>query len=122
MADAPLFEVALRRDRAIIISALILLTALAWAYTVWLPIDMEMGGMDMAGFRMVPAGLGLMMPMAEPWRPLEFVFVFAMWSVMMVGMMTPSVAPMVLIYARVGRQAAAQGKPLAATGWFAGGY
>jgi predicted metal-binding membrane protein len=28
----------------------------------------------------------------------------------------------VLIYARVGRQASAQGKPFAATGWFATGY
>jgi predicted metal-binding membrane protein len=37
-------------------------------------------------------------------------------------MMTPSAAPMILIYARVGRQAAVQGKLLAATGWFAGGY
>jgi predicted metal-binding membrane protein len=40
----------------------------------------------------------------------------------MVGMMTPSAAPMILIYARVGRQASAQGKPFAATGWFATGY
>ena len=29
---------------------------------------------------------------------------------------------MILLYARVGRQARAQGKPFAATGWFAGGY
>jgi predicted metal-binding membrane protein len=42
--------------------------------------------------------------------------------VMMVGMMTPSAAPMILIYARVGRQASAQGKPFAAAGWFATGY
>ena len=42
--------------------------------------------------------------------------------VMMAGMMTPSAAPMILIYARVGRQASAQGKPFAATGWFAAGY
>ena len=30
------------------------------------------------------------MPANEPWRPIEFAFVFAMWAVMMVGMMTPS--------------------------------
>ena len=40
----------------------------------------------------------------------------------MVGMMTPSVSPTVLLYARVGRQAEAQGKPLAPTGAFACGY
>jgi predicted metal-binding membrane protein len=45
-----------------------------------------------------------------------------MWAVMMVGMMMPSSMPTILLYARVGRQAAAAGKPLAATGWFAAGY
>ena len=40
----------------------------------------------------------------------------------MVGMMAPSAAPMILMYARVGRQGKAQGKPFAATGWFAAGY
>jgi predicted metal-binding membrane protein len=45
-----------------------------------------------------------------------------MWIVMMVGMMTPSVAPILLLYASVGRQAMTQGKPFASTGWFAGGY
>jgi predicted metal-binding membrane protein len=48
--------------------------------------------------------------------------VFLMWAVMMVGMMAPSAAPMILMYARVGRQGKAQGKPFAATGWFAAGY
>jgi predicted metal-binding membrane protein len=53
---------------------------------------------------------------------IEFAFVFAMWAVMMVGMMAPSAAPMFLLYARVGRQGRIAGKPLAATGWFATGY
>lgn len=37
-------------------------------------------------------------------------------------MMTPSAAPMTLIFARVGRTAVAAGKPFAATGWFVAGY
>ena len=45
-----------------------------------------------------------------------------MWSVMMVGMMTPSVAPMILVYARVARQASSRGMALAPSGWFALGY
>jgi predicted metal-binding membrane protein len=45
-----------------------------------------------------------------------------MWVVMMMGMMTPSVAPMILIYARVGRQAAASGTPFTASAWFGAGY
>ncbi len=115
-------EAVLRHDRAIIVAALGVLTALAWADLVWLADDMSMGGMDMTGFRMIPAGQGLMMPASEPWKPIEFGYVFAMWVAMMIGMMTPSVAPMILVYARVGRQAVMDGKPFAATAWFAGGY
>jgi predicted metal-binding membrane protein len=121
MTDTAL-ESVLRRDRAIVIAALAVLTVLAWADLVWLAKDMAMDGMDMTGFRMIPAGQGLMMPSSAPWQPVEFGYVFAMWLVMMIGMMTPSVAPMILIYARVGRQAAVQGKPFAASGWFAAGY
>ncbi len=115
-------EAMLRRDRIIVIAALATLTVLAWADLVWLADDMKMDGMDMTGFRMIPAGQRLMMPASAPWRPIEFGYVFVMWVVMMIGMMTPSIAPMILIYARIGRQAAAQGKPFAASGWFVAGY
>lgn len=115
-------EKVLRRDRLVVASALGALTALAWGYVLWLAADMDMGGMDMSGFRMIPAGVGLMVPTFAPWNAMEFLLVFAMWVVMMAGMMTPSAAPMILIYARVGRQAAIADKPFAATGWFAAGY
>src|SRR5262245_40312090 len=69
-----------------------------------------------------PSGMGLMIPTHMPWLPMEFAFVFAMWTVMMVAMMTPSAAPMVLMHARVGRQTEAQSRPLTATVWFAVGY
>jgi predicted metal-binding membrane protein len=119
---ASVLEAVLRRDRAIIVAALVIITALAWADLVWLADDMWMGGMDMTGFRMIPAGQSLMMPARAPWAPVEFAYVFVMWVVMMIGMMTPSVAPMILMYARVGRQAAIEGKPFAAITWFVGGY
>ncbi len=99
-----------------------MLAALAWAYVLWLAADMDMGDMDMSGFRMIPAGTALMMPTTAPWTATEFAFVFAMWAVMMVGTTTPSATPMIFIYARLGRQAAQQGKPFAASSWFAGGY
>ena len=117
-----MLEIVLRRDRAIVAAALAALTALAWTYVLWLAADMNMGGKEMTGFRMVPAGMGIMAPATAPWQAIEFVYAFTMWAVMMVGMMTPSAAPMILIYARVGRQASAQGKPFAAAGWFATGY
>ena len=112
----------LRRDRIVVMLALTLLTALAWSYLLWLSADMSMAGMDMIGVRMIPSGMGLMIPAQMPWRAMEFAFVFAMWTVMMVGMMTPSAVPMILMYARVGRETEPQGAPLSATVWFAAGY
>jgi predicted metal-binding membrane protein len=112
MTDSAL-ETVLRRDRIIVAGALGIIIALAWGYVLWLANDMDMGGMDMTGFRMIPAGVGIMLPATAPWKAIEFAYVFAMWAVMMIGMMAPSAAPMILMYAR---------KPFAATGWFATGY
>jgi predicted metal-binding membrane protein len=121
MTDGAL-ETVLRRDRWVIGSAIGIIVALAWSYVLWLARDMDMGGMDMTGFRMIPAGIGIMLPASEPWRAIEFAYVFLMWAVMMVGMMAPAAAPMILMYAAVGRRWKAEGKPFAATGWFAAGY
>jgi predicted metal-binding membrane protein len=121
MTDSSL-EAVLRRDRLIVAGALAAIVFAAWAYVLWLAADMDMGGMEMTGFRMIPAGIGIMAPANAPWTAIEFDFVFVMWAVMMVGMMTPSAAPMILMYARVGRQGKAEGKVFAATGWFAAGY
>jgi predicted metal-binding membrane protein len=117
-----ILETVLRRDRLVVAGALTVLAALAWGYVLWLAADMDMGGMDMSKFRMIPAGIGLMVPALAPWSGMEFALVIAMWVVMMIGMMTPSAAPMILIYARVARQASIANKPFAATGWFAAGY
>ncbi len=54
-------EAVLRRERAIIIAALGVLTVLAWADLAWLADDMAMSGMDMTCFCMIPAGQSLMM-------------------------------------------------------------
>ena len=106
-----------------IAAALAFLTVLSWIYIVRLARDMDMAGMDMSGMRMASAGLRMVMsPSAAPWTASEFVLMFGMWAVMMVGMMTPSAAPLILLYARVARQAASRGLPFSPTGWFAGGY
>ena len=47
-------ETVLRRDRLVVAGALGIIVALAWAYVLWLANDMNMGGMDMTGFRMIP--------------------------------------------------------------------
>jgi predicted metal-binding membrane protein len=115
----------LRRDRLAVAAALIVVTLLAWAYLLWLSAQMAADGMtgmgDMPGMDM-SAMAGAMAPSIRAWAPADFAFMFAMWAVMMVGMMTPSVAPMLLLYAGVGRKAAESGTPFASTGWFFAGY
>ncbi len=112
MTDGAL-EAVLRRDRQAVTAALLVLTLLALGYIVWL-----------AGRMPATAGTPgmVMQPLLRAWTAGEFLLTFLMWSVMMVAMMLPSAAPMILLYARVGRMAHAQQKPFAATGWFAGGY
>jgi predicted metal-binding membrane protein len=136
MSDIGL-ESVLRRDRLVTAVALGAIVLLAWAYVAWfaasmamptsvppvtpdtgMSMDMDMPGMDMGTPSTPVAGA----PAIAPWSAPEFAFVASMWVAMMVGMMTPSAAPMILLYARVGRSAAAQGKPFASTSWFAGGY
>jgi predicted metal-binding membrane protein len=98
---------ALRHDRWLVLLALLAISALALGYTAWLATGFDMSGMMAPGF--------------VPWSAGHFAFMSAMWVVMMIGMMTPSVAPMVLIYAGIARQATARGTPFAAAGWFAAG-
>jgi predicted metal-binding membrane protein len=118
-------ETVFRRDRQAVIAALVILTALAWGYMLWhargMAIPEPMSGMDMGGMDMGHMGMA-MTPDVRPWAFSDFLFSFAMWAVMMAGMMMPSAAPTILLHARVARQAQAQQKPFAATGWFAAGY
>src|SRR5258708_7620426 len=109
----PALESLLKRDRYVVLSALFLLTALAWAYVLWLSAAMpaRMPSMpDMPGMVMAPE--------IKPWTMPQFLLTLAMWAVMMVGMMIPSAAPMILLYAVVGRQALQSGKVFASTSWF----
>jgi predicted metal-binding membrane protein len=111
----------LRRDRAIVLAALALLAAAAWLYVLSLAASMnghssDMGSMNAGG--MVAA----MAPQFAPWSLAHALFVLVMWTVMMVGMMTPSAAAMVLTYAAVARQAESRGTPFAPAVWFVCGY
>jgi predicted metal-binding membrane protein len=100
-------ETVLRRDRMVVLGAMAALALLCWLY--------------LASLAAAPA-MGAMAPALASWAPRDALATLLMWSVMMVGMMTPSVAPMILIYARVGRQAESRGTPFASAGWFALGY
>ena len=105
----------LRRDQLVVGAALLVIAGLAWACIVTLAQRMNAPAMDMRG-------MSMMVPGFSPWTPSHAFLIFAMWAVMMIGMMTPSAAPMILIYTQVARQANTLGKPFASAFWFAGGY
>ncbi len=108
-------ETVLRRDRVIVLSGLVVIAALAWAYTVYLAQDM--GSMDMGGM-----GMGMSMPNTQSWGVVDFTTMFVMWVVMMVAMMIPTAAPMVLMFATVNRRRREQQRPYVSTGVFVAGY
>jgi predicted metal-binding membrane protein len=86
-----------------LIFGLVAFAALSWAVT-----DDRMGGMD-AGPGTALGDLG---------------WFLGVWAVMMAAMMFPSIAPMVLMFARIqeGRRERGQDAPSGATALFVGGY
>ncbi len=85
-------EAVLRRERLWIVAALAAACLLCWAWIAPMALDMY-GPMHGASAWMMAAG--------EPAR--YAALLFAMWTVMMAGMMLPSVAPAVLLFALVVR-------------------
>ncbi|HEY7687330.1 MAG TPA: DUF2182 domain-containing protein [Dongiaceae bacterium] len=114
-------ERVLRRDRLIVLGALLAIAVFAWLFVL----DGAGTGMSVSAMTtwQFPPPLG---PLAnQPWPAEYWLVMLLMWWTMMVAMMTPSAAPMVLLYARIIRRAQQQGKmPPAAVpaAWFVLGY
>jgi predicted metal-binding membrane protein len=106
-------ETVLRRDRIVVLSGLALIVAVSWAYVASLASDMQTMGM---------ATEAAMPRMQEAWGVWEFVLTFVMWAVMMVAMMTPSAAPMILMFAGINRRRQKQQVPYVPTSVFLVGY
>jgi predicted metal-binding membrane protein len=96
------------------------ITVAAWVYVVMTARRMVTESAGMTGQSMTP--MMDAMTGVQPWAATEFGLRLAMWAVMMVAMMVPTVAPMTLMYAAVARKAAAQHNPLAPTFVFVTGY
>src|SRR5258707_1285807 len=79
------------RDRLLIWMCVGLVTVLAWAYLIQL--DRQMSA-DMRA-----TGMDLRMVMATPHTATDIALTFAMWTVMMVGMMAGSAAPVIMLFA-----------------------
>jgi predicted metal-binding membrane protein len=114
-APASVLEAVLRRDRAVVVAALLIVIVLSWAWVV-------LGaGMDMSAIDMTRMPRDMMMTPAV-WTPGHAALMLSMWWVMMVAMMLPGATPMLLIFARVNRRERAAERPWVPTGIFAAGY
>ncbi len=110
MQNAIPLETVLKRDRTIVVSGLVVISVLAWAYMVYLAWDMEHMNMEMA------------MPRMQAWGALDLVLLFVMWAVMMVAMMVPSAGPLILIVAAINRKRQEREDPVVPTPVFLTGY
>ena len=104
-----------RGGRLLILGCIVLSTLLAWTYLFHL--DRQMSA-DLDYDKMM-AAMGMHTNM--PWRPADFFFTFAMWVVMMVGMMVPSATPTLLLFAAAWKGRGKPGFPLTTLA-FAVGY
>ena len=110
MAIPTSLERVVAQDRGVVVGGLVTLTVLAWVYLF-----------SMAA-NMAQMGDAMLTASATPWTATEFVLMFLMWSIMMVGMMLPSAAPMILLFAAVNRRRVTRGQVVTPTAVFAGGY
>src|SRR5215472_14241265 len=98
------------RQRLGVLAGLGGVTLLAWVQLVRIGWNMDAA---------MQAGVGCAL---HPWGRTDAALTFAMWAVMMVGMMLPSATPMSLLFASVARRARAQGSAVAPTFVFVAGY
>lgn len=101
---------AYNRDRTIVLSVVAGLCLLAWLYLFYLVWMMD---------RMLVV---IAEPQLQTWTPTEVLLCFVMWAVMMVGMMIPSVAPMIMVFTQTYRKRISQGQPFVPTSLFVLGY
>jgi len=101
-----------------VVSAIAGITALSWLYLIDMARDMDAGMGEMGELGGMPMG----MMNLQPWTPAHFGMMFAMWAIMMVGMMLPSATPTTLVYTAVARKAEREGTPVAPVSAFVLGY
>ncbi len=143
MSEASLLEVALKRDRYLVIAGIAVVIVFSWIY-ILLGAGMGMGAFeitnpspglsemtapDAGGDTVAPTGIdGALrsahkaMTQAAVWTPGYATLMFFMWWVMMMAMMLPSASPVILLFAAVNRKQRAQDAPHVPTAVFAAGY
>ncbi len=101
------------KDRMVVYIGVASILLVSWAYIIgmgWemgtLPFtsstmdDMQMESMemDMQDKSIINSILTWMPPMSGEWLFTDFLFLFIMWAVMMIAMMTPSILPMIMLF------------------------
>lgn len=109
-------EALLKRDKAVVLTGIVLIAAVAWAYMAY-----EAHAMYRTGICSC-AGMKMSGPDLEPWATETLAPLFLMWAEMMVAMMLPSAAPMILTFALVNRRRREQERPYISTAFFVSGY
>lgn len=112
MRNTTALESVLKRDRIVVVSGVIAVTAIAWGYTIY--VAQSSADMDMST-RMAMVNL-------RSWSSVDFGLMFIMWAVMMVAMMLPSAVPMILLFASINRKRREHGGPFVPTSAFVSGY
>ena len=106
-----------RLDRIIVAGLLLLVAALAWAWTVHQSILMD--EMEAAMWRDMNMSMNGMEP---SWTPVDALMVFVMWSAMMAAMMVPGASPMIAAFATINRRRRKRNAPYVPTAVFVFGY
>jgi predicted metal-binding membrane protein len=119
MSDT-LLERALRRDRAIVVTALVAVVVLAWLEVLREMTAMATSGGEMAG--MAGMAMGDAMPADAVLSARHAAELGAMWAVMMAAMMLPGASPMILFYAKIAGQRGGRRSTVGNTGAFALAY
>jgi predicted metal-binding membrane protein len=118
-AELSSLERLLRRDRLIVVVALVSVGALAWLYTI-AGLGMGMNAFEMSSMESASANR---QSMTMHITGTSYVLVLlAMWWVMMVAMMLPSAAPTILLTAALNRRSTSDHPPFGTASFFTMGY
>ena len=105
------------RNRMVVASLLLLVAALAWAFTVHQAILMD--EMEAAMWRDMNMSINGMEP---SWNATDAAMLFVMWSAMMAAMMIPGASPMITTFATINYRRQARAAPYVPTSAFLLGY
>ena len=106
-----------RHDKIVVLALVVLVSALAWAFTIHQA--MHMDEMEAAMWRDMNMSMNDMEP---SWMPVDALLMVAMWSAMMAAMMVPGASPMITAFATINRRRRERSAPYVPTAVFLLGY